>query len=157
MRSDVGIVNYKGTRRSKTDFKNPSIPVLPFHPNCSCRFIRSFDPQEDAVGKQEAAVPVTSRGLLRQTQTTNISDMILPKVIGTTLLVGGAFMLARSNAWKKIFSIAQDVRLPPISKSEAVLDAVDYIDDVIGGPAADITADIIKDGITKASKSTIAV
>jgi hypothetical protein len=153
MRADTGIINYKGTRRSKTDFKNPSIPVIPFHPNCSCRFVRVFEPEEDSVGKQQVAVPVNSRGLLRQTQSLNIADTILPKVIGATLLVGGAFMLSRSNTWKKAFTIAQQTKLPAITKTEAVIDAVTYVEEVIGGPAADLTKEVLKDGVKKATAS----
>jgi len=121
--------------------------------NCSCRFVRVFEPEEDSVGKQQVAVPVNSRGLLRQTQSLNIADTILPKVIGATLLVGGAFMLSRSNTWKKAFTIAQQTKLPAITKTEAVIDAVTYVEEVIGGPAADLTKEVLKDGVKKATAS----
>jgi hypothetical protein len=134
---DRGILGYESGSGNSTDFKNPAHPMIPFHPNCSCYWtIEPLDTEEevqeeiseitpiqtqpnwlrrqrylDAVAKQQQYIQdVNYPGSLAQVQAQRQSqENVLPTLLGTGLLVGGAFLMSRSNAWRTFFRTLQKV------------------------------------------------
>lgn len=124
-RIDTGILNYNGAFRSKTDFKNPSLPGIPFHPSCMCRWVIIPKPPVAAVMVDRTSVSPPA------------DSSIMPAVLGTTLLVGGLFLLSRSNAWKLLLTNADEaIENIPAAIPEKVPDVIpdiipNYVPDVI--------------------------
>ena len=126
---DNGILRYEG--KSRTDFKNPSRPMIPFHPFCSCFW--SLEPEDIEEETKEIStdvnIPKTSPTLIdTQLNTLNIT-------IGTGLIVGGAFLLARSNAWKAFGTAAKNIPSIDTSIVDQVTNVSKYVTDVIDTPS----------------------
>lgn len=97
--SDIGVLQYKGTEHTKTSFKNPRLPMIPFHVNCGCFWT--------IVPESEAKQNVT------QTIGKQLEDN-LPYILGTGLIVTGGFLLSRSNAFKSFIRTGGDDLLDSI-------------------------------------------
>lgn len=85
---DRGILNYKGTSSTKTSFKNPNIPMIPGHPECSCYWV-VLPPDSDAKVEADASnlTEVLKTGML---------------ALGTvSILVGAGFLASRSGLFKQ--------------------------------------------------------
>lgn len=122
---DVGIAAYTGTPGTKTSFKNPSLPSIPAHPGCQCRFVRYIPPEQEEFQPEQEIVDVPKE-----------ENSLLLNAAVTGLLVGGVFLLSRGAAWKSAVKVANNVDLPVMTKPEKYVDAVDYFID------NDIEADI---------------
>lgn len=89
--TDIGILDYNS--RNKTDFKNPSLPVIPFHPSCSCSW--QILPKSKEV---KAPIDVTKA----------VIDAGI-NIAAAGLIVTGGFLLARSKAFKSFIKTASRV------------------------------------------------
>ena len=160
MRIDGGIATYDGTRRSKTDFKNPSLPSIPGHVNCQCRFVRYITQEEiEREREREEDYEYERRRLGEEqvaTKQQSLSDVILPAVIGTTLLVGAGFLLARSNVWKRFYQQAMEAPLTALLPEEKVLDAVGFIDDTFDTSTSTVVKQLVVAPVEEADSSDAA-
>ena len=92
---DGGILKYQG--KSRTAFKNPTIPQIPFHPGCNCYWELVPQAEEEEEKAKDVNVPAPPKQKRSKT-----SDLI----IGSSLVVAGSFLLARSNIWKAFLNTA---------------------------------------------------
>lgn len=150
---DRNVLRYQG--RTRTSFKDEDNLVLPFHPNCNCYYVVVPETWEDRELREAAAEPIqinagdrfTTQPLLQlyqqqqqQTDTQNITNALLA-IAGTSLVVGGLFLLARGNVYKSFIQtsgmvdevvegaakVVKPKTKPPAVEVEDVLTAGDYI------------------------------
>lgn len=132
-RLDRGILKYVGNR-GQTDFKNPTLPMIPYHPHCNCYWTfedNGYQPDEGVIDALEPMQPTSSVDRLT-------ANTLLGGAAVTGLLVGGTFLLSRSNAWRtflksgKNFIDNNETVEQVISKVKPVVNNVrDYVDDVV--------------------------
>lgn len=111
-RLDRGILKYQG--QTRTSFKNPTMPSIPFHPNCQCYWtlVREdeVDNIEEATTYIDTTVPPPTPSPLpgSSEDVSRVSSDTATITAATGLLVGGAFLLARSNAWRLFYKTATE-------------------------------------------------
>lgn len=104
-RLDRGVLRFEG--RSRTSWKNPNLPQIPFHPNCSCYWTLVEKGSEDDIELEEEYPPINQEGLPGTQQ--EVNNNLLPNAVGAGLVIGGMFLLARSNAWRIFFETVKDI------------------------------------------------
>lgn len=95
---DRGILNYKGASNTKTSFKNPSIPMIPGHPGCSCFWV---------------VLPKKTKLQAEEEDTSGLNKVLstgLTTIAGVGLLVGAGFLVSRSGLFKQF--IKSSVKSP---------------------------------------------
>jgi hypothetical protein len=128
---DVGAGGF-GKSGRRTDFKNPSLPMIPSHPHCNCywtleqddRRFESEDIYEDIpieeinnIDPQRQIIPSTKGNLAMQ-------------LAGAGLVVGGAFLLSRSNMWNTFAAaLANRNPLPFKQIGDVMDDTLQYVAD----------------------------
>lgn len=107
-RLDRGVLNYQG--QTRTDFKNPTMPMIPFHPNCSCYWtlMPDDDPAEDYAERYvDTNIPPPLPPIPgTREDVEKLQDQTIPITVASGLLVGGLFLLARSNVWRLFYRTA---------------------------------------------------
>lgn len=144
---DRGILNYKGYRR--TDFKNPLLPMIPFHVNCGCYWtVVSKEDTGTAASTTYVTTKTTSDVLapipsLVQAPVDTSNEGILNATIGTGLLVGSVFLLSRSNVWKVFAKSLSETAEKVVDESltsspvETVVNTSRYINVLLKGTAVE--------------------
>lgn len=155
-RLDRGLLRYEG--KTRTSFKNPTMPVIPFHPNCNCYW--ELVPIEEYTEEMLAAYADTPTTTSITPITQESSNLGL--IAGASLMVGGAFLLSRSNIWKtfsKVFSsnidnVTETVseKVEEVIKTPSVIN--DYIEKEISGDVSEKYIQILED-VLKTNPSTI--
>lgn len=85
-RLDGGIYAYDGKKGNITDFKNPSLPMIPAHPYCMCSWIPVLDDFDKKAAKPKSVLEIARENA--------------PIIVGAGLVLTGAFLLSRSNVWR---------------------------------------------------------
>lgn len=161
LQADRGAGGFKGTSRTKTSFKNPAMPMIPGHPNCSCYFSLSYDDRKfDSELLYEDISPeyleyidsldIGARSTVQAPTGSRIRNDLLMQLLGTGLVVGGAFLLARNNAFQSfasaLFNKPLIVQYKPAEK--LVSDVLEYgsgvFDDDVMGVLQDTVVDAVQ-------------
>jgi hypothetical protein len=126
---DVGPGGYGSNRDNRTDFKNPSIPQIPFHPHCNCYWTFEPDLKQLELEEQGEEAPIDSQQAEQPVDSpTAGSGNTLATVAGAGLLVGGAFLLSRSNYWQTFLrATSRPYRTTGGALSTIVMDTGSYI------------------------------
>jgi hypothetical protein len=132
----------------RTAFKNPSLPMIPGHPNCSCFW--EIAGLEERLTSEELYedVPIESVKQLDPNALTvpSKAGTLAMQVAGAGLLVGGAFLLARSNLWNTAFSSMfnkNTYTFPLVPFDDVLENVVKYSDDVFDDSVTQAVTDTV--------------
>ena len=126
IRTDRSLLNYKG--KNRTNFKDYANPVIPSHPNCSCFY---------------TVLPKTKKELLQSASIAKDNKETVKAVAATALIVGGFFLLARSNVFSNFFATASSVSNDPVEDVKRAYETAKK------SGAAEAFTDVFSDIITK--------
>lgn len=132
-RLDRGVLNYRG--QTRTDFKNPALPMIPFHPNCSCYW--TLEPEdtweeENAERFVDTTIPPPAPPIPgTRADVAPLENDTIPITVGTGLLVGGLFLLARSNVWRLFYKTAIELAddIPKVTPVQQFIDVTKFLVD----------------------------
>jgi hypothetical protein len=137
---------------ARTAFKNPSLPMIPGHPNCNCFW--EIEGLEEKLTSKELYedVPIESVKQLdpEALVVRNQVGSLAMQVAGAGLIVGGAFLLARSNLWNTAFSSMfnkNTYTFPLVPFDEVVENVVQYSDGVFTKDVTQAVADTVLDSL----------
>jgi hypothetical protein len=127
---DEGAGGY-GKNGNKTDFKNPSLPQIPFHPHCNCYWTYEPDLSNVELEADEETAPVDTIDEQELQSPPGSAGSVLATAAGVGLLVGGAFLLSRSNYWGAFIrnTSLKNYGTTGGALSKIVLDTSEYIVD----------------------------
>ena len=151
---DVGAGGFGRTRTNRTDFKNPSLPQIPFHPHCACFW--SLDDDNMRLDSEQIYedIPINS---VRQLDP---EGKIVPKakgnlaasLAGVGLLVGSAYLLSRSNYWNAFASsVMGRYTFPTKPFTDTVVDTANYVSETYAPDIATAVKNTIMDAAESAS------
>jgi hypothetical protein len=115
IQADRGVLTYLGSNRTRTSFKNPSLLVIPFHPNCNCFYTVEPETKQEREDRLNAlqTVPIKAGDAYSQEELTNLFQELsfddtestissgLLATAGVGLVVGAGYLLSRSNVYKE--------------------------------------------------------
>lgn len=150
---DVGAGGF-GKNRNRTDFKNPSLPQIPFHPHCNCYWTLEDDNMRLDSEQIYEDIPIDS---VRQLDpegkiVPKAKGNLLASLAGVGLLVGSGYLLSRSNYWNAFASsVMGRYTFPTKTFTDTVLDTVDYVTETYTPDIAKAVTDTVMDAAGSAA------
>lgn len=155
---DRGLGGFGRSGRN-TDFKNPSLPMIPGHPNCACYWTLEDDDMKLTSEQIYDDVPIESVREL------DPEGKFLPKaqntlaqsLLGAGMIVGGAYLLSRTNYWNTFVNntILKRYTFPIKDITEVVGDTLEYISDNFDDDITQSFVNTVKDATDSATSSRI--
>jgi hypothetical protein len=151
---DVGAGGFGKNRSNRTDFKNPSLPQIPFHPMCNCYWTLEDDNMRLDSEQIYEDIPIDS---VRQLDpegklVPKAKGNLVASLAGVGLLVGSAYLLSRSNYWNAFASsVMGKYTFPTKTFTNTVLDTVDYVTDTYTPDIAKAVTDTVMDAAGSAA------
>ncbi|MGL5923800.1 hypothetical protein [Chroococcidiopsis sp.] len=134
-RLDRSVLKYRGSKNTQTSFKASKTSPPPFHPNCGCYLTlveeddEEEEEEEEASRERQPAEP--NKELMENIQTA------ATVAAGAALIVGGLFLLSRSNIFSGFLRSANSSAFPAasnrtiIEKTSTVIQSLGSSDDLV--------------------------